>query len=322
MTQAGFSYRMVTGELIYALVVARVDISFAVIKLSQYGSNPASIHYQAAKQVFAYLNNTRNEGLVYWRSRPRMDLPMHEFPSPRSNPTDRLRTPITAARELLAYSDSDWGSDASHRRSVTGTIILLSGAAVLYSTKYQKAVALSSTEAEFVAASDTGKTALYLRTILADLGFEQTNPTRLLIDNTGAVFMVDAQAPTKRTRHVDIRYFALLQWGTSGQLKATAIPTDANISDSLTKATGRIKFHQHADIFMGRSPPSYVPKLPMSSPRVSAIHTFVLIPLPLTTISALHHHISAYLVHDADFDDGTAHGRVRGYRTRSTVDTS
>ena len=122
MTQAGFSYRMVTGELIYALVVARVDISFAVIKLLQYGSNPASIHYQAAKQVFAYLNNTRNEGLVYWRSRPRMDLPMHEFPSPRSNPTDRLRTPITAAWELLAYSDSDWGSDASHRRSVTGTI--------------------------------------------------------------------------------------------------------------------------------------------------------------------------------------------------------
>ena len=173
-----------------------------------------------------------------------------------------------------------------------------------------------------MAASDTGKTALYLRTILVELGFEQNNPTQLLIDNTGAVFMVDAQAPTKRTRHVDIRYFALLQWSKSGQLKATPIfSTDANISDSLTKATGRIKFHHHADIFMGRSPPSYVPRLPTSSPRVNAIHTFVLIPLPLATISALHHHISAYLVDRTDYD-GTAHGRVRGYRTRSTVDTS
>jgi hypothetical protein len=93
---------------------------------------------------------------------------------------------------------------------------MLSGAAVLYTTKYQNAVALSSTEAEFVSASDTGKAAIYLRTILADLGFVQDNPTRLLIDNTGAVFMVDAKAPTKRTRHVDIRYFALLEWSQTG----------------------------------------------------------------------------------------------------------
>jgi hypothetical protein len=156
---------------------------------------------------------------------------------------------------LLAYSDSDWGSDASHQRSVTGTIILLSGAAVLYSTKYQKGVALSSSnEAEFVAALDTGRTAIYMRTIFSDLGFSQDNPTQILI-----VFMIFAQAPPKRARHVVIRYFALLQRSTSGQLKAEAIPTDANISDSLTKATGRIKFYQHADIYMGRSPPSYVP---------------------------------------------------------------
>ncbi|KAI2502314.1 hypothetical protein MHU86_12118 [Fragilaria crotonensis] len=207
--QAGFSYRMTIGELIYALVVARVDISFSIIKLSQYSASPASIHYQAVRHVFAFLNNTRTDGLIFWRKTPRNDLPLSDIPAPRSNPQDRLPTPCTAPNRLLAYSDSDWGSDASHRRSVTGTIILLSGAAVLYSTKYQKAVALSSTEAEFVAASDTGKTAIYMRTILSDLGFSQDNPTQLLIDNTGAVFMIDAQAPTKRTRHVDIRYFAL-----------------------------------------------------------------------------------------------------------------
>jgi hypothetical protein len=84
---------------------------------------------------------------------------------------------------LLASSGSDWESDSSHRRSVTGTIILLSGAAVIYTTKYKKAVALSSTEAEFVSALDAGKTALYMRTLLADLGFQQENPTKLFIDN-------------------------------------------------------------------------------------------------------------------------------------------
>ena len=260
---------------------------------------------------------------MYWRKTPRADLPHHALPVPRSNTIDRLPCPPTIPRELLAYSDSDWGSDASHRRSVTGSIILLSGAAVLYyTTKYQKAVALSSTEAEFVSASDTGKAAIYLRTILSDLGFAQTNPTRLLIDNTGAVFMVDAQAPTKRTRRVDIRYFALLNWSTTGQIKAKAIPTDANISDSLTKATGRVKFHQHADIFMGRSPPTYVPRILDRPLPVQRINTFVVLPISLETFSALHHQlISAYNMHPSDYD-ATEHGRVRGYRTRSTVATS
>ncbi len=141
---------------------------------------------------------------------------------------------------------------------MTGILILLGGGAVVYKTKYQKAIALSSTEAEFVSASDTGKSALYIRSILQDLGFPQSSPTKLHIDNAGAVFMVSAQAPTKRTRHVDIRYFALLEWSETKQLLATAIPTDGNPSDSFTKATGRTKFHQHADCYMGRIPPAYV----------------------------------------------------------------
>jgi Reverse transcriptase (RNA-dependent DNA polymerase) len=297
--QAGFSFRMAVGELIYALVVARLEISFAVIKLSQYSSNPALIHYQATKNVFGFLNQTRADGLVYWRQKPREDLPEVSPPPPRSSPINRLRTPSITPTTLLAYSDSDWGSDSSHRRSVTGTIILLSGAAVIYTTKYQKAVALSSTEAEFVSASDAGKTALYMRTLLADLGFQQNNPTKLFIDNTGAVFMVDAQAPTKRTRHVDIRYFALLQWSESNQLKAEAITTEENISDSMTKALGRIKFHQQADIYMGRTPPSYVPH--MSVPRPATISTFHIVPIPLETLSALHNQIySAYTLHATD----------------------
>ena len=300
--QAGFSYRMTTGELIYALVVARLDISFAIIKLCQYSASPAAIHYQAIKHVFAFLNNTREDGLVYWRSRPRDNLPDVAPPQPRSNPINQLERPLVAPTVILTYSDSDWGSDASHRRSVTGIIILLAGAAVLYLTHYQKAVALSSTEAEFVAASEAGKRSLYIRSILADLGFSQDNPTQLLIDNTGAVFMVDAGAPTKRTRHVDIRYFALLEWSETGQIKAEAIPTDANLSDSMTKATGRIKFHQHADLYMGRTPPHYVPDPSQrSQPPTQRLHinTFHLLPIPLETLSALHNPIISAFTHDS-----------------------
>lgn len=104
-----------------------------------------------------------------------------------------MQAPIVHPTSLLAYSDSDWGSDASHRRSVTVTITLLVGAAA----KYQKAIALSSTEAKFVSASNARKTALYI-SLLSDLGFVKYSSTRLLVDNTRAVFMLDAQVRTKQ----------------------------------------------------------------------------------------------------------------------------
>ena len=145
---------------------------------------------------------------------------------------------------------------------------------------------------------------IYMRTLLSDLGFDQSNPTQLLIDNTGAVFMVDAQAPTKRTRHVDIRYFALLEWSASGQLKAEAISTEVNISDAMTKALGRIKFHQFADIYLGRLPPAYVPIKSISSlhTMLGTISTFQCIPIPILAFSALHHPIlCAFHLHTTDY---------------------
>ena len=84
--QAGFSFCMATGELIYALIVARMDVSFAIIKFSQFSANPSLVHYKARHQIFAYLNHTRADGPIYWRQRPRDDLPEIPPPSPRSNP--------------------------------------------------------------------------------------------------------------------------------------------------------------------------------------------------------------------------------------------
>lgn len=179
-----------------------------------------------------------------------MDRPKAPLPTPQSTSANALHRLKNDPTQPIAFSDSDWGSDFSHRRSISGMIIILSGAAIVDKTRYQKAVAFSSTEAEFVSAADTGKMIPYIRSLLRDLGFPQPIPTQLHVDNTGAL--------TKRTRRVDIRYFALLEWSSTGRLTAVPIRTDMNISDSMTKATGRIKFHQHADVFMGRVPPTYV----------------------------------------------------------------
>ena len=210
--QAGFSYRTATGELIYALVAARPEISFATTKVTQYGSSQALVHYHAVKAIFAFLVNTLTDGLIFWRQQPRDNLPDVELPTPRSSKMDILPALSQVATAPIAFLDSDsWGADTTHQRSVSVIIIMVAGAAVVYKTHYQNATALLSTEAEFISASDAGKMNLYVRSILHDLEFLQPRPTPLHIDNRGALHMVTAGAPTKRTRHVETRYFALLQ---------------------------------------------------------------------------------------------------------------
>ena len=109
--------------------------------------------------------------------------------------------------------------------------------------------------------------------------------------------MVDAGAPTKHTLPVDIRYFALLEWTETGQIKAEAIPTDANISDSMTKATGRIKFHQHADLYMGRQRPQYAQDGNARRPARVLINAFHTASVAMATLSALHHPILSAFTH-------------------------
>ena len=85
------------------------------------------------------------------------------------NPEDGLRHTDPAdipSTSLFGYVDSDWASDIRHRRSVSGIAFLLAGAVVAYKTRVQPTVSTSSTEAEFIAASDAAKMALYIRTIL------------------------------------------------------------------------------------------------------------------------------------------------------------
>jgi hypothetical protein len=255
-----FNYRQAIGEAIYAMTIARPDIAYAVIKLSQYSANPARIHYQAVRQLFKYLALTKARGVYYWRkiSVPLLPVTPAEACVSRSDILDSIPKTKQPHR-MHAYVDSDWGSDRTHRRSVTGLAIMMAGGVVAYKSKYQPTIALSSTEAEFTAASEAGKTTLYLRSILHELGFLQYLPTILYEDNTGALHMANAQQPTRRTRHMDTKTFALQDWVEHDQLEVAQIGTVNNISDAFTKALGRIKFYEQTDVLMGRRIPPYVP---------------------------------------------------------------
>jgi hypothetical protein len=212
----GFSYRQAIGELIFALTICRPDIAVPVIKLSQCASRPAPEHYKAVKAVFVYLNATREDGLVYWRKKPRNDLPAGP-PRRTVTPNDILRTYPDShdLSTLHGATDATWGADRSHRRSVGGIVFLYAG-----ECRYLPTIALSSTEAEFASMADAGKAALYLRSLLAEIGLLQEHPTEIQADNHGAMQMATAQQ-----RHIDMKQFVILQWSEEDLISFTDCPS-------------------------------------------------------------------------------------------------
>jgi hypothetical protein len=207
----GFKYRQVMGEVIYPTMKCRPDIINHAIKLSQYLENPAEEHYHALCDLVGYLAATIEDGIYYWRNKPVMELPEGPMPHVKADNYD-MPIPNFNACTMYGYVDSDWGSDTTHRKSITGVLIMFAGGAIGYRCKYQDTIAHSSTEAEFTAACDAGKMILFFRSILHDLGIEQEQATILYEDNTGALLMANAQQPTRRTRHMGIKKFALLDW--------------------------------------------------------------------------------------------------------------
>ena len=261
--EMGFGYRQAIGELIYAMVTCRrADIAHAAIKLSQYSTRPTRIHFEAVKDIMRYLKHTIDDGIYYWRKQPRIDLP-YESPPVMKNDNNYNETEVHECKQndhdtLFGAVDSDFAGDTSHRRSVSGIVLRLAGGTLFYKTKYQETVSLSSTEAEFMAATEAGKYILYIRTILKDIGLPQKMATILYEDNQGALLMANAQQPAKRTRQVETRHFAIQEWVERDLLTLLRIATNDNYSDVLTKATGRVFFYRHMNYIMGKLRPSYV----------------------------------------------------------------
>ena len=251
-----FSYRQALGEALFAMVTCRPDISFAIIKLAKFANSPAKEHYIALKNVFRYLRQTTNEGITYWRQKPQQ----HPFLQKSKTPIlyhQINSSPPNQHYNLTGSVDSDWASDTKERKSVSGITMFLAGGVVNYKTKIQCDIAHSSTEAEFVAACEAAKMAIYLRSILAEIGISQEDATMIYEDNTGALLMANTQQPTRRTRHMDIKHFAIQDWVERDMIVLEYIKTDYNSADSLTKPLARTAFYIHLDAIMGRIPPKY-----------------------------------------------------------------
>ena len=142
-------------------------------------------------------------------------------------------------------STKDYANDQRKRQSTAGFVFTYCGGAIVYRSKIQSITAISSTEVEFLAAVSCAKIALYLRSILFELGFPCIGPTCIYEDNASTIDIVNSTIPTERAWHIYIQYFAIQDWKEWGCIELIHIPGKLNPSDNLTKALGWVLHSRH-----------------------------------------------------------------------------
>jgi transposase InsO family protein len=226
-------YRSVVGGLLYAALSTRPDIAYQASVLSRFLTDPHPHHWAAAKRVLRYLRGTAALGLKFGGEAAGADG--------QSGGGVELG-PV--------YCDADWAGDEETRRSTTGFVVMLGGGAVSWQSKRQQTVALSSAEAEYMAAAAATQETVWVRTLLAELGYAQRTPTTLLCDNQAAIAMVSNAVHHSRTKHIDLRHHFIREQATAGSVRVQWVSTTDQAADLLTKPLGRQPFTVLCDRLM------------------------------------------------------------------------
>jgi hypothetical protein len=203
-----FPFRELIGALMYVAVGTRPDVSHAVSVLSQFSNCYRKKHCTAAKRVLRYLKGTIDKKLIYRKNQD----------------------------NLTCYVDADWANCEIDRRSYTGSTFILSGAAFSWESRKQRTVALSSTEAEYMALSDASKEAVFLIGYLKELGFQSLANVVVFNDNQGAGKLTENSVYHARSKHIDVRYHFIRDAVKKHPIKILYLPTEKMIADVLTKA--------------------------------------------------------------------------------------
>jgi hypothetical protein len=147
--------------------------------------------------------------------------------------------------QVSASSDSDWASCKATRRSCTGYIVKVGASVVATKSKMQSITAMSSMEAELVACTECCKSVVYQRTLLTELGFVQSGPSVVHVDNQSCIQMNRSQMATYRNRHIPLRYHYVKDLLADGTVDLAWIRSEDNSADLLTKSLGKALFEKH-----------------------------------------------------------------------------
>ena len=211
-------YRQIVGSLLYLVSGTRPDIAYSVSQVCRFMQNPGKQHWEAVKQILRYLKGTQKCGIILGGVK----------------------------KDLKGFVDADWAGDTDSRRSATGYVFYLNEGPVTWTSKMQNTVALSSTEAEYMALSAGAQEACWLRSLLKSLHQPTNSPTILHGDNQGSLILAKNPKNHSRTKHIDTRYHFIRDHILQNDITVMYVPTEENKADLFTKSLGSNTFNSHS----------------------------------------------------------------------------
>jgi hypothetical protein len=209
-------YWRLVGSLRY-LVHTRPDLAYSVGYVRRFLQRPTTEHEQAVKRIVHYVAGTLDHDLYY----PRCPGEAH----------------------LVGYSDSDHAGDIDTSKSISGILFFLDKCHISWQSIKQQVVAMSSCEAEYIAASTASTQLLWLATLLGDLLGRDTAAMELsVVDSQSALALAKNPVFHERSKHIQVRYHFIRDCLAEGSIKARYINTKDQLANLLTKHLGRIKF--------------------------------------------------------------------------------
>ena len=213
---SGLHYLEIVGALLYA-TQTHPDIQYAVSVVSQFGSNPGKSHLEAAKRILCYLKGTANLALT-------------------------LGSSGSESVDLVGWTDFNWAQDPDSCRSIGGFLFKIAGGSVSWSAKKQPTVALSTVEAEYMAAANVTKEAIWLRVLLEDLGYPRINATIIHADNQGCIALARNPVTHTHAKHIDICHHFIRERVESQEIDLRYCSTKDMIANIFTKQLPREAF--------------------------------------------------------------------------------
>jgi len=215
-------YMEIVGTLLYATISTRVDISYAVQKLTRHMQAPLKRHMVAAERVMRYLSGLKELGLLFGR--------IHGVGKQEQQLRDSLQLSVEA------FADADWANDKLDRKSITGWVAKVNGDVVSWASKKQRTVAQSTCEAELYAEAAAMNEVLWLRGLLAELKLDVKMPSTIFGDNQSAIALSEHGVKSERTKHVDVKYHFITDEISKGAVQVKWVPSAEQQADIFTKA--------------------------------------------------------------------------------------
>lgn len=204
-------YRSAVGSILYVSNNTRPDLSYAVHKVSQNNQCPTESNWRSVKHLLRYINGTKELKLVYQKT----------------------------GKPVEVYCDADWGGSGcvEERRSISGIVIFLAGAAIIWKSMKQSTIARSTVAAEYMSMAEAALELKWLRNLFTEMLQDKfiPKPTTIYADNMGAITLSKHDLLTERTKHLDLQYHICKEQVKDGFILYKYVPSSNNIADIFTK---------------------------------------------------------------------------------------